>query len=118
MNIFDLFGQFQRIVTYPRSWRTLLTSLVAASIVTGLTFDLLYGTLYRRIGGTSHTRYGLPYWAALVILSIVVPLGYAVYRAVSWNLRLRPFGAGTLGIAIAQFKSGPRAPNRRRSPIV
>lgn len=104
MNLFDLLGQVQRVFQYTRSWGSLFTSLVIAAILTGTTFDFLYGSLYRRINNTSHTHYGLFYWLIFGVLCFLLPLSYALYRVISWALRLRPFKSDTLGIAVAQFE--------------
>jgi hypothetical protein len=104
VNVFDLLGQVQRAFRYARSWGSLFTSLGIVCVLTGLTFDFLYGFLYRRIDNTPHTHYGPLYWVILVTLCALLPLAYAAYRVTSWLLLLRPFPPDKLGIAIAQFE--------------
>jgi tetratricopeptide (TPR) repeat protein len=104
MNVFDWLGQVQRLFRYARSWSTLFTSLGIACILTGITVDFLYSSLYRRIYNTPHTNYGLLYWVLLLALSVTLPLSYAVYRIASWRWLKRAFKPDTLGIAITQFE--------------
>jgi len=104
VNVFDLLGQVQRAFRYARSWGSLFTSLGIVCVLTGLTFDFLYGFLDRRIGNTPHTHYGPLYWVILVTLCVLLPAAYAAYRVTSWLVLLRPFASDKLGIAIAQFE--------------
>ena len=122
MNVFDWLGQVQRVFRYASSWGSLFTSLGIACVLTGITFDFLYGSLYRRINDTSHTYYGPLYWSLLGALCVLLPLSYAAYRVYTWFILLRPFAPDTLGIAITQFEvwsgsSGQLSGSDRRNVI-
>jgi len=104
MGITDIPDQIAKAFKYSlRSPGAFALSLVTAIVVFGFAYDLIYSFWYVRWHNVKDTQYRLPYFAGLVLVSLIIPLtigGWAYLRA---RAQGRPFRADEIGIAIAPF---------------
>ena len=104
MDIVDIPDQVGTVFKYSlSSRRSFILSIVAASIVLGAAFDVLYGFFYTRAFNVKDPHYGAAFWAALIVIAILVPIGQGVIRIAAARRSMEPFGEHVLGVAIAPF---------------
>src|SRR5271166_4074120 len=100
MGITDIPDQIAKAFKYSlRSPGAFALSLVTAIVVFGFAYDLIYSFWYVRWHNVKDTQYGLPYFAGLVLVSLIIPLtigGWAYPRA---RAQGHPFRADELGTA-------------------
>ncbi|MBI4299844.1 MAG: hypothetical protein HY677_01820 [Chloroflexi bacterium] len=105
MEITDIPSQIARAFKYSlRSKTSFLLSLLAAGLVLGVSFDLLYGFGYRRVFNTKDAHYGPTFWSSLLFVALVLPVASGLYSILRARAQTRPFQPGRYGIAIAPFE--------------
>jgi len=105
MDIVDIPDQIGTVFKYSlTSARSFIVSLIAAALVLGTAFDLLYGFFYTRAFNVKEPYYGPAFWIALVAIALLVPIGQGVIRIAAARRSMQPFGDQVLGVAISTAK--------------
>lgn len=105
MEITDIPNQIALAFKYSlRSKASFLLSLLAAVLMLGISFDLLYSFFYTRVFNAKDTHYGPIFWAGLLFIAVIVPLAVGLYSVLHVRAQTRPFQPGKYGIAIAPFE--------------
>jgi hypothetical protein len=105
MEIIDIPSSIAKALKYSlRSRASFLLSLLAAILVLGISFDLLYSFYYTRAFNIKDPYYGTFFWAGLTVAAVIFPLGIAVVGLLRARGQTRPFQGSKYGIAIAPFE--------------
>lgn len=105
MGITDIPDQIAKAFKYSlRSPGAFCLSLITAIVVFGFAFDLTYSFWYVRWHNVKDPQYGWPYFAGLLLVSVVIPVTIGMSAFARARGQGQPFGAEEVGIAIAPFE--------------